>query len=329
MDELRQVLGVLRNADPEPAAMPVPTLADLSSLVDTTAGLPVRLAVTGVVDHVPPGVGVSVYRIVQEALTNANRHAGPGASVDVRITCTATELARAHRGQRSRRRRRRGPAEGYGLVGMHERAASAGGTFTAGPRPGGAGGSSARFPLQPGTAAAAAAAGQAGLVIRVAARRRPGDGAPGPPHDPRSRSRTLTVVGEAEDGAAALEVVPRAQPDVVLMDVRMPRMDGIEACTRLRAGAADARFPYVLMLTTFDLEDYVYAALRAGASGFLLKDAPADQLVARRRRSSPGATRCWPAGHPAADRGGRPAPDARRRARASTASPSARSRCSG
>ena len=63
------------------------------------------------------------------------------------------------------------------------------------------------------------------------------------------------------------------------MDVRMPRMDGIEACARLRSDGLDA-VPYVLMLTTFDLEDYVYAALRAGASGFLLKDAPADQLVA-------------------------------------------------
>jgi len=66
------------------------------------------------------------------------------------------------------------------------------------------------------------------------------------------------------------------------MDVRMPRMDGIEACARLRADAdaATSAVPYVLMLTTFDLEDYVYAALRAGASGFLLKDAPAEQLVA-------------------------------------------------
>jgi DNA-binding NarL/FixJ family response regulator len=89
----------------------------------------------------------------------------------------------------------------------------------------------------------------------------------------------LTVVGEAADGLEALEVVPRARPDVVLMDVRMPRLDGIEACARLRA-AADGAVPYVLMLTTFDLEDYVYAALRAGASGFLLKDAPADQLIA-------------------------------------------------
>ena len=89
----------------------------------------------------------------------------------------------------------------------------------------------------------------------------------------------FTVVGEAADGLEAVELAPRAKPDVMLMDVRMPRLDGIEACRRIR-DAADGVLPYVLMLTTFDLEDYVYAALRAGASGFLLKDAPAEQLVA-------------------------------------------------
>jgi DNA-binding NarL/FixJ family response regulator len=86
----------------------------------------------------------------------------------------------------------------------------------------------------------------------------------------------ISVVGEAADGAEAVELVPRARPDVVLMDVRMPKLDGIAACERICAAASP---PKVLMLTTFDLEDYVYAALRAGASGFLLKDAPADQLV--------------------------------------------------
>jgi DNA-binding NarL/FixJ family response regulator len=89
----------------------------------------------------------------------------------------------------------------------------------------------------------------------------------------------FTVVGEAGDGHEAVELVARAKPDVVLMDVRMPRLDGIEGCRRIR-DAAVGELPYVLMLTTFDLEDYVYAALRAGASGFLLKDAPAEQLVA-------------------------------------------------
>lgn len=86
----------------------------------------------------------------------------------------------------------------------------------------------------------------------------------------------ISVVGEAGDGAEAIELVPRARPHVVLMDVRMPRLDGIAACERICAAPHP---PHVLMLTTFDLEDYVYSALRAGASGFLLKDAPADQLV--------------------------------------------------
>jgi DNA-binding NarL/FixJ family response regulator len=86
----------------------------------------------------------------------------------------------------------------------------------------------------------------------------------------------LCVVGEAADGQEAVEAVPRCRPDVVLMDVRMPRMDGLEATARISA-LPDP--PRVLMLTTFGAEDYVYSALRAGASGFLLKDAPAEQLI--------------------------------------------------
>lgn len=86
----------------------------------------------------------------------------------------------------------------------------------------------------------------------------------------------FSIVGEASDGAEAIEVADRAKPDIILMDVRMPRVDGIEACGSIRD-----RHPstMVMMLTTFDLDDYVHAALRAGASGFMLKDAPAEQLV--------------------------------------------------
>jgi DNA-binding NarL/FixJ family response regulator len=87
----------------------------------------------------------------------------------------------------------------------------------------------------------------------------------------------LRVVGEAADGAEAVEAALRTHPDVVLMDIRMPRLDGIEATRRIRAGRNAAR---VLVLTTYDLDEYVFDALKAGASGFLLKDAPADQLVA-------------------------------------------------
>jgi len=88
----------------------------------------------------------------------------------------------------------------------------------------------------------------------------------------------IEVVGECADGTQAVDSVRRLKPDVVLMDIRMPEMDGIEA-TRLIANGGGEGAPRVLMLTTFDLDEYVYDALRAGASGFLLKDVPAEQLV--------------------------------------------------
>jgi DNA-binding NarL/FixJ family response regulator len=88
----------------------------------------------------------------------------------------------------------------------------------------------------------------------------------------------IEVVGDAADGAEAPEAVRRWRPDIVLMDVRMPRVDGLEATRRILR-APGLRHPRVIMLTTFDLDDYVYEALRAGASGFLLKDASADELI--------------------------------------------------
>jgi DNA-binding NarL/FixJ family response regulator len=89
----------------------------------------------------------------------------------------------------------------------------------------------------------------------------------------------LVVVGDAADGVQAVAAARQHAPDVVLMDIRMPVLDGIEATRRILDGAPGAARPKVLMLTTFDLDDYVFEALRAGASGFLLKDAPAAELV--------------------------------------------------
>ncbi|HAS11715.1 MAG TPA: DNA-binding response regulator [Acidimicrobiaceae bacterium] len=86
----------------------------------------------------------------------------------------------------------------------------------------------------------------------------------------------IDVVGTAGDGDEAVDLCRSAAADVALMDVRMPRVDGIEATRRLRAAGIETR---VLVLTTFDLDEYVFDALRAGASGFLLKDAPPDDLV--------------------------------------------------
>ena len=87
----------------------------------------------------------------------------------------------------------------------------------------------------------------------------------------------VEVIGEAEDGRAAVELISRVEADVVLMDVRMPRMNGIEATRRI---AARAPGPRVLVLTTFDLDEYAFEAIRAGAGGFLLKDASLEELMA-------------------------------------------------
>ncbi len=90
----------------------------------------------------------------------------------------------------------------------------------------------------------------------------------------------VDVVGQAADGLEAIELTRRHVPDVVLMDVRMPTLDGIEATGRLVGPQASPAVPSrILMLTTFDMDEYVYAALRNGASGFLLKDTPAEDLV--------------------------------------------------
>jgi DNA-binding NarL/FixJ family response regulator len=101
--------------------------------------------------------------------------------------------------------------------------------------------------------------------------------------------RDLRVVAEAPDGDAAVEAARLHRPEIVLMDIRMPRMDGLEATRRILAGGqAGGAGPRVLILTTFDLDEYVFDALQAGASGFLLKDVPPEQLVAGIRAVADG-----------------------------------------
>src|SRR5579872_7399031 len=96
----------------------------------------------------------------------------------------------------------------------------------------------------------------------------------------------ISVAGEAADGAAAVAAAAALDPDVVLMDIRMPVMDGLEATRALIA--RDATRPRIVILTTFDLDEYVYEALRAGASGFLLKDSPRADLIAAVRAAAAG-----------------------------------------
>ena len=103
----------------------------------------------------------------------------------------------------------------------------------------------------------------------------------------------IEVVGEAEHGAQAVENAIRLHPDVVIMDIRMPRLDGIEATKRLAVQGEKA--PKVLVLTTFDLDEYVYQALRAGAAGFLLKDTPPRQLAEAVRTIAAGESLLAPA----------------------------------
>ena len=102
----------------------------------------------------------------------------------------------------------------------------------------------------------------------------------------------MAVVGEAADGSEAVEEARRLRPDVLLMDIRMPGVDGIEATRRLVADGSPAR---IVMLTTFDLDEYVYGAMKAGASGFLLKTAPPHQLTAAIRDAAAGETLVAPA----------------------------------
>jgi len=96
----------------------------------------------------------------------------------------------------------------------------------------------------------------------------------------------MQIVGEAADGAEAVALVTASQPDVLLLDVQMPGVDGLDALTQLAATATTTR---VLMLTTFDLDEYVYRAMRAGASGFLLKDMPGEDIAAAVRQTARGA----------------------------------------
>jgi signal transduction histidine kinase len=153
MDELRQVLGVLRaDAGQAVAAVPLPTLDDLAALVEGgevggVGTLRTELTITGDRQHVPAGVAVSVYRIVQEALTNAHRHAGPGATVRVEVTCGTSDvtIVVSDDGRGASSAEGRG---GYGLIGMRERATAAGGSFRAGPRRGGGWSVTATIPFQ-------------------------------------------------------------------------------------------------------------------------------------------------------------------------------------
>ena len=261
---MRRLVGLLREQGTMPEFAPQPSMRTVDVLVGTVreAGLPVDLEVEGEPQELPPGVDLSAYRVIQEALTNALKYAGPAhAWVTIRWHPGELELEIANDG----RSEPGGDGEGHGLAGLRERVALVGGEVTSGPRAGGG------FVVTRPPAARGARVTTRVLIVDDQSLVRAGF------RMILEAEEDIEIVGEAADGLTAVLAARETEPDVILMDVRMPNVDGLEATRRLLEGKESG--PRILILTTFDLDEYVYEALRAGASGFLLKDTPPEQLV--------------------------------------------------
>jgi signal transduction histidine kinase len=147
MDEMRRILGVLRDGSGEPSLLPQPALTDLESLAATATDLPVRLSAEGDLHDLPPGVEVSAYRIVQESLTNVRRHAGPVRKVEVLVRRDASRLVVEVDDDGRGASATSSSAGGFGILGMRERVHAFGGELVAGPRHGGGWRVRAVFPM--------------------------------------------------------------------------------------------------------------------------------------------------------------------------------------
>ena len=219
----------------------------------------------------PGGVAVAGYRIVQEALTNVLKHAG-GAPTRVLLRWADGVLELEILDEGPIQHTSQEAQVGRGIAGMRERAAICGGTLDA----------------QPSADAAILSApccrwSRPTREPPTADRRRRRARARGAADDLR-RPRRSGGRRRGDDGLEAVEHAARLHPDVVLLDIRMPNLDGLEAARRILASSSNrAR---VIMLTTFDLDEYVYDALKAGASGFLRKDTPTERLLAFVRSAS-------------------------------------------
>jgi len=266
-----------------PELSPRPGIDGLGTLIDGArqAGLEVSLDSEGETRPVPPAVDASVYRIAQESPTNAAKHAGR-CRAQVRLRWRPAALELEVRNERPAQPNGHVGGSGRGLIGMRERAALVGGELEAGPQADGGYRVFARLPLEPGAMSVRVLLAddqelvRAGLEMII------------------DSTDDMEVVGQACDGGEAVALAQRLQPDVVLMDIRMPSMDGIEATRRITQSSGDG--PQVLMLTTFDLDEYVFEAFKAGASGFLVKDAAREQIFEGIKAVAAGEALASPSG---------------------------------
>ncbi len=248
-----------------PSAHPAPASQTSRALARTEPGSPVvAVQVAGDVEAVPPTIAAAVYRVAQEGVTNARRHARNVTRVDVRVQVddAGIRLDVHDDGEPAT-----SVSPGFGITGMQERATPARRHLL--------GRSRRRGRLDRRRGHPANGVGDVTVRVLVA--------------DDQELVRTglrmilnaqpdIEVVGEAADGAEAVALARRLRPDVCLFDIRMPVLDGLDA-TRELAGPGVADPIPVVVITTFDLDEYVYAALRAGARGFLLKDAGPTMLA--------------------------------------------------
>ena len=271
LTEMRRILGVLRHGDDPAGREPQPGVAQIYALIQRARerGQPVELQVDGEPGTLAAGVDLGLYRILEDALDSARRQPS---------THRRGHAAVSRGGSRATAHRPLPRPNAWPTDAMRERVALCDGALDDSALDEDGWQFVARMPrgLQ----------GALDVSVRVLIA------------DDQQLIRDgfrmilaadpdIEIVGEASNGAEAVALARELHPDVVLMDIRMPELDGIEATRRILAQNHDPR-TNVLILTTFDLDEYVYDALRAGASGFLLKDVPARQLVAAIRTVGEG-----------------------------------------